>query len=85
MSCPEAINAVDHGSDSPRPFKAAIVFPPTYLMERRDQIGKPIALHRHEGSPAKRPFRNWLSGVQLLQQRLRLLQIARVEPSVNQP
>ena len=29
---------------------------------------------------SKRPFRNWLSGVQLLQQRLRLLQIARVEP-----
>jgi hypothetical protein len=27
-----------------------------------------------------RPFRNWLSGVQLIEQRLRLLQIARVEP-----
>jgi hypothetical protein len=29
---------------------------------------------------SKRPFRNWLSGVQLIEQRLRLLQIARVEP-----
>jgi Dihydrodipicolinate synthetase family len=28
----------------------------------------------------KRPFRNWLSGVQLIEQRLRLFQIARVEP-----
>jgi hypothetical protein len=35
----------------------------------------------------KRPFRNWLSGVQLIEQRLCLLQIARVEafsePAVN--
>ena len=36
---------------------------------------------------AKRPFRNWLSDVQLIEQRLRLFQIERVEtlrkPAVN--
>jgi hypothetical protein len=35
----------------------------------------------------ERPFRNWLSGVQLIEQRLRLFQIARIEalrkPAVN--
>jgi hypothetical protein len=33
----------------------------------------------------KSPFRNWLSCVQLLQQRLRLFQIARVEPFCKPP
>jgi hypothetical protein len=29
--------------------KRLIVFPPTYLMERRDQIGKPIGCGRNIG------------------------------------
>ena len=29
--------------------KPLIVFPPTYLMERRDQIGKPISCGRNIG------------------------------------
>jgi hypothetical protein len=33
----------------------------------------------------KRPFRNWLSGMQLIEQRLRLLEIEVSNPSVNQP
>jgi hypothetical protein len=40
---------------------------------------------RDRWTSALRPFRNWLSGVQLIEQRLGLFQITGVEPSVNQP
>src|SRR5713101_2455139 len=53
--------------------------PPDFLIERADRV-----LEAWTACP-QRPFRNWLSGVQLIEQRLRLLQIARVEPLRKPP
>jgi hypothetical protein len=41
---------------------------------------KPLSRMRSKRCCLQRPFRNWLSGVQLIEQRPRLLQIARLEP-----
>jgi hypothetical protein len=53
--------------------KRLIVFPPTYLMVRRDKIGKPIALHQpygvcamnHKGIDGSRHGRSWRTAVLL--------------------
>ena len=50
MSCQEVINAVNHRAQMVLVFcKRLIVFPPTYLVERRHQIGKPIGCERNIG------------------------------------
>jgi hypothetical protein len=54
-------------------LKAADRFPPTSLMERRDQIGNPIALHHpygvcamnHKGIDGSRHARRWRTAVLL--------------------
>ena len=55
MSCQEVINAVNHRAQTILIVcKRLIVFPPTYLMERRDQIGKPIGCGRNIGLLVRR-------------------------------
>ena len=50
MSRQEVINAVNHRAQMVLvPSKRLIVFPPSYLMERRDQIDKPIGCGRNIG------------------------------------
>jgi hypothetical protein len=54
-------------------YKRLIGFPPTYLMQRRDQISKPIALHypyglcamNHKGIDGSRHGRPWRTAVLL--------------------
>jgi hypothetical protein len=50
VSSQEVINAMDHRAQMVLVlYKRLIVFPPTYLMERRDQISKPIGCGRNIG------------------------------------